>query len=309
MKRQHVIAALCFIATGIAACAKDRDEPGIAGSNDELGATRDGGSGPAKDNATSDAAKAPPLSLDGLCEVDDGDLSARALEIDTSLDCASNGTDSASPFFTSDLGELPGDYTDLHALCARMNPTAETRDDLTDPRLARDLRTYLRSLVGRPALARALAALPDDEARVDALARTWFTRNAFEHVLCGELNPNGTVGGLHQWSELYLAEREGRADYRCRRAEVDPVVSTIRFDWKPPGRASYARKPTGSFPLGMSPACFLAVGYVAASARTASGNAAEGSTFRATLYGATREWTLAMDSGGMLSLYPLAGAR
>jgi hypothetical protein len=246
------------------------------------------------------------VAIGDVCLRDDGDLPRIAPEVDTSLDCVEDETDVPGRLFTNDVGELPPEYAALHALCARMDPAQETRDDLADPALAADLRTFFRSLLARPALARALSGLPSDpEARVEALSRIWLAKNGFEHVLCGERNTNGSVGGLHLWSELYFAEREGRANYRCRRGVSDPAVLAIRFDWQPPGRTDFARKPLGSMVPGMSPACMLAVGYVALSSRA---SADKNSSFTASLYGASRQWILSTDDDAIFSVYPTAQA-
>lgn len=244
--------------------------------------------------------------LDGLCRLDDGDLPPIAPVVDKSLACGL-GTDAPGPLFTNDLGTLPADYVTLHALCQRMTPDPGTRDDLASPPLAADLRAYLRSLLDRPALQRALAHVgPDPEARLGALADVWLRGNALEHVLCGDLNPNGNVGGLHLWAELYLAEREGRANYLCRReGENDPVVASVSYTWTPPGRVDPAPKPLGSFVIGMSPACLLAVGYTAITGGVAPKPGSMPS-FRAELYGATRDWALGVEQGALVTVYPLA---
>lgn len=259
----------------------------------------------ASDDVTSDAA-APvePVELATLCRLDDGDTPARAVEVDTEAACVDDTTNVPHPLFTNDVGELPAEYAALHALCGRLDPRPGTRDDLTSPDRAAEIRAFLRSVLERPALARALAGLGDDpEARLDALSRAWLAGGGFEHVLCGEVTDKGRVGGLHLWSELYFAEREGRADYLCRRGPADPAVLAVRFEWRAPGVADPARKPYGSMVPGMSPACLLAVGYSALAAREDWG---KGGQFTTDAYGATRAWVLSVEDGAIYSVYPNA---
>lgn len=263
-----------------------------------------GGASTAEDDVTGDAAA--PLALGELCRLDDGDRPGRPVEVDTETPCADDTTDVAHPLFTSDVGELPEEYAALHALCGRLDPAEGTRDERTNEDRAHEIRAFFRSLLGRPALARALAGVGDDpEARLDALERAWLAGGGFEHVLCGEVTAKNRVGGLHLWSELYFAEREGRADYRCRRGPADPAVLAVRFAWRAPGADEPALKPYGSMVPGMSPACLVAVGYAALTAR-APDAWGKGGTFTADAYGATRTWVLSVEEGAIYSVYPNA---
>lgn len=244
--------------------------------------------------------------LSDVCRADDGDQPAILPTVAEAPQCVAGIlVDSTGSMFTTDLGTLPDDYTALHALCARMDPTANTRDDLDDASLAADIRGYFTSLLARPALARVLSHLPDDAARITALELAWLKSNGFEHVLCGDLNPNGNVGGLHLWSEAYLAEREGRLDFACRIAPVDPHVATTTFFWDPPGPTGSTLKPIGGFHIGMSPACLLAIGYQAVRTGVVPvpGNQP---ALRAELYGVTRGFALGLHNGGIVTLFPIA---
>jgi hypothetical protein len=242
----------------------------------------------------------------GVCESGDSDNGAVPVSAKTPA-CAPPIMIDASDALFSDAGDPGADAIALHALCARMNPVLATRDDLADSQLAADLHAYLVMLVDRPPLQRALSALPTDaETRANALATIWLPANGFEHVLCGELNGDDTVGGLHQWSEYYLAEREARGDFLCTQGgATDQSVDMLAYRWKAPGASTFAIKPLGSFFVGASPACTLALGYAAHAVGipSASGDTAN---VRAALYGATRDWVLAYQNDAIVTLYPHA---
>lgn len=211
-------------------------------------------------SAPSDASDGLPR-FDDLCRTADGDA-VLGLVANETLTCRA-GADATALLFPG-LPTLGADFTALHALCARMTPAAGTRDDLTDAALAADLRAWMTTLLSRPALVRAFAGGPSDPAaQLAALEAAWLPENAFEHVFCGELDPAGTgVYGLHMWSEWALAEGEGRANYQCTTAAIDRhEVVTARYQWQPEMRTTFANKPVGSFQVGMSPACMLALGY------------------------------------------------
>jgi hypothetical protein len=166
------------------------------------------------------------------------------------------------------------------------------------------LRALLARLVERPALKRALADVPA-ERRVDALAEVWLASNAFEHVLCGEVNPEGTVGGMHLWSEYYLAERAGRARYLCSRmGQDDDDVATFHFDWQPERLTTRHVKRIGGFHLGQSPACLLALGYLAI-ARNCRPSDGVKTAFRSVIYGKPVEWVFWTNERGLITLFPL----
>lgn len=241
--------------------------------------------------------------IDDLCLADDGDAVIGLVANETLLCTA--GTNASMPLFPM-LGALPSDFTRLHALCARMDPTASTRDDLSDPALAADVTAWMTDLLARPALMRAFEGGPSDPAaRVAALQAAWYPQNAFEHVLCGELDPSGTgVWGLHLWSEYAQAEGEGRAQYECTRAALDRhEVATVRYRWQPQGRTSFAEKPIGSFQVGMSPACLLALGYVALSRGVPTTPGATPS-LHARMYGEEVSFTFASSGGSITTMFP-----
>jgi hypothetical protein len=246
----------------------------------------------------------PTLSLDHLCMVGDPDIGP--VPVSTKTPACTEASDTATPLLT-DVGPLTADAIALHALCARMNPTIETRDDLADPQLAADLHAFFVGLVDRAPLQRALAALPaDPDMRARALEAAWLPNNGFEHVLCGELNANGTVSGLHQWSEYYQAEREGRADFLCTKGgATDQTVDMIKYQWKAPGASTFAVKPTGSFFVGASPACTLALGYTVAQLGIPN-PVGDTASLHATMYGVTRDWVSALENGALITLYPHA---
>jgi hypothetical protein len=248
-------------------------------------------------------ASPPDAGAEELCQITDLDRAATIPTLARTPVCTGTLTpDDAAPLF-SDVGTLPADYTALHALCARMNPAPGTIDTLTDATLDADVRAYLTTLLDRPPLARALAGVPDGQ-RLATVASVWLDLGAIEHVLCGDLNPNGNVGGLHLWSEYYQAEREGRADYACTvQVDRDDAVATFAYRWRPPGKTDTAPKPLGSFLVGMSPACLLAVG-VRAVTDGVEPKPGDQPAFRARLYGREREWVLGVTAGSIVTLYP-----
>lgn len=256
-----------------------------------------------------DASPRPDAGLPlvtGICEVGDSDVVAAPPFAKTPA--CGTGIDSPAPLF-ADIGALGGDYDVLHDLCSRMNRLPDTRDDLTDAQLAADMHAFFVSLVDKPPLQRALANLPaDPEVRANTLEGVWLTRNAFEHVMCGELSSNGGVGGLHMWSEYYAEERVGRMNYLCTvEGPNDPVISTNSFVWQfDPESGGTAYKPVGGFLVGASPACLLALGYAAleAGARTpALDNAA---SFTADTYGERRNWVFVVGGISIVTMYPRA---
>ncbi len=247
-----------------------------------------------------------PLLVD-VCRLDDGDLVAPLIDVRRGAACANGdgGTSTALLFSDKRGAVFPPEYPQLHALCGRMNPAPKTQDHLVDAALAADLRALLSSLLARPALQRALADVPEPE-RLAALEAAWLPGNAFEHVLCGELGLGGQVGGLHQWSEFYYAEREGRADYQCALEPVgDEDVVTIRFSWQPPGTPSFVEKPKGGFHVRMSPACTLAIGYLALRDQIRP-SMVGGVALRAEVYGRELYFALGLTDGAILTLYPVA---
>lgn len=256
-----------------------------------------------------DAYRKPDAGLPlvtGICDVGDGDLISPPPTAHTPP-CA-QGLDSPDPLF-GDIGELPGEYAALHALCTRMNRAPDTRDDLTDPELAADLHAFFLSLVDKPPLQRALANLPaDPEVRANTLEGVWLTHNAFEHVFCGELSFNGTVGGLHMWSEYYAEERAGRMNYICTvEGPNDPVISTSSFRWLyDVETGDSALKPVGGFIVGASPACLLGMGYAALGAGAHTPLVDNAPSFRADTYGEQRDWVFVVGGVSIVTMYPRA---
>lgn len=256
-----------------------------------------------------DAAPRPDAGLPlvtGICEVGDSDLVT--LPTTQKTPPCGSGVDAQGPLF-SDIGALGGEYDALHALCARMNRLPDTRDDLDDPELAADLHAFFLSLVDKPPLQRALANLPaDPEVRANTLEGVWLTHNAFEHVLCGELTYNGTVGGLHMWSEYYAEERAGRMNYLCTvEGPDDPVISTNSFQWQyDPETGSLAYKPVGGFIVGASPACLLGLGYAALEAGAHTPRVDGAASFTADTYGERRNWVFVVGGVSIVTMYPRA---
>lgn len=245
--------------------------------------------------------------LGGVCLESDGDVGVVPVAAKTPMCIGMGQPDSAAPLF-ADVGTLGADYTALHALCGRMDPAPDTHDALSNAQLASDLHAYFVGLVAQPALQRALASLPADaDMRASALEAVWFPNNGFEHVMCGEVAPNNTVAGLHLWSEYYQAEREGRADYLCtQQGATDPAIAATQFTWQPPGSSTGLTKPLGSFFVGASPACILALGYVATHDTAVLDAHGDVANLRAELYGQTRDWVLAMPGRTIVTLYPHA---
>lgn len=240
----------------------------------------------------------------GICEVGDTDVITPPPWAKTPP-CPG---DSAAPLF-GDVGALGGDYEALHALCMRMNRSPDTRDDLSDPQLASDLHAFFVTMVSKPPLMRALADLPDDpEVRANTLEGIWLTHNAFEHVLCGELSYNGTVGGLHMWSEYYAEERAGRMNYLCTvEGASDPIISTNSFQWQyDPETGGLAYKPVGGFIVGASPACLLGLGYAALQAGAHTPPVNNGTSFQADTYGERRNWVFVVGGISIVTMYPRA---
>lgn len=240
--------------------------------------------------------------FDDICLAADGDA-VLGLVANESLACTL-GTDAGAPLFDA-LPTLAPDYHALHALCARMNPDASTRDDLVDAALAADLRAWLEGELTHPALMRAFAGGPsttDDQ--IAALMAAWFPQNAFEHVFCGELDPTGVnVWGLHMWSEWALAEQMGRANYLCSTAAIDRhEVVTMRYRWIPEQRTTFATKQVGSFQVGMSPACMLALGYLAVQQHVPD-SPASGPAFHAHMYDEETGFAFASQSGAVVTMY------
>lgn len=242
----------------------------------------------------------------GICEVGDSDVIATPPTAKTPP--CGTGVDAPEPLF-GDIGALGGDYDALHALCDRMNHLPDTRDDLVDPQLAADLHAYFLSLVDRPPLQRALANLPaDPEVRANTLEGVWLTHNAFEHVMCGELSGNGTVGGLHMWSQYYDEERAGRMNYLCTvEGPNDPVISTNSFQWQyDPETGALAYKPVGGFIVGASPACLLGLGYAALEAGAHTPKINNTASFQADTYGERRDWVFVVGGVSIITMYPRA---
>ena len=239
--------------------------------------------------------------IDDLCRTGDGDA-ILGLVANETLTCSS-GADAPALLFPS-LPALPAEYAALHALCGRMNPVASTRDDLADPALAADLRAWMTSLLSHPALVRAFAGGPSDaDAQVAALEAAWLPQNGFEHVFCGELDPMGGVWGLHVWSEWALAEAEGRANYQCTVAALDRHdVVTMRYQWMPEGRTTFANKPVGSFQVGLSPACMLALGYVAIQ-RHVQSTAGSSASFHARMYDEEVGFSFVPQDGAIVTMF------
>jgi hypothetical protein len=312
--RTFLLALLGLLgACGASPATPDVPEGGDAGSErrDALADVAYGADASRSDAAVPDTSSLP--RIEDLCQFDDGDLTPAMPEADESLACVSGlPVDSPTPFFPAELGALPADYAALHALCGRMDPSPSTYDHALDPALSAALDDYLRSLLDRPALRRALSDLPEDPAaRLARVRAVWLTNNALEHVLCGELNEPGddgarTVGGLHLWSEFYLAEREGRLDYHCEVGPADPQVAAVTFRWRPARGAEWGHKPLGSFRIGMSPACYLALGVQLTRERIepVPGNAP---ALRARLYGRWTQWSVGVRSAAIITLFPLAG--
>jgi hypothetical protein len=262
------------------------------------------------DAATTDAGEADGGSLWSLCLGEDPDLLRPLPVAAETATCAPGFLVDASEAVFPDLGQLPSDYSDLHRLCAMMDPAPSTYDHIASSTLAAAIDDYLRMMLDRPALQRAMVSVSSSTAaRLEALRHVWLAANGFEHVLCGELNPNGSVGGLHMWSEFYLAEREARANYLCTVEGLDdPDVMSIRYEWTPPGRTTPSLKPIGSFHVGMSPACLLALGYYAIDARIEAQPGARPS-FVATIHGQPVSFALGVSDGAILSVFPLADPR
>lgn len=258
----------------------------------------------APEAAPSDAPAPTDAGAPELCQKGDDDLVAPLPTLARTPICVRNLSPDDPGLLFGDAGALSDDYTALHALCVRMNPAPGTLDHLRDPALAADLRAYFAKMIERPAMRRALADVPADQRLETALA-IWLDLNGFEHVLCGELNPSGSVGGLHMWSEYYLAEREGRADYACTVDPRDEAIASIGYRWLPPGRVDAGDKPIGSFFLGMSPACLLAVGVHAVRGGV-KGRPDAGPELRISVYGRERSWEVGFQGGAITTLFPLA---
>lgn len=244
-----------------------------------------------------------PLVTD-ICETGDSDVITPPPTAKTPP-CPGDAT---TPLF-GDIGELTGDYAALHALCTRMNRLPDTRDDLTDEQLAADMHAFFVTMVGKPPLQRALANLPDDpEVRANTLEGVWLTHNALEHVLCGELSYNGTVGGLHMWSEYYAEERAGRMNYLCTvEGPDDPLISTNSFQWQyDPETGALAYKPVGGFMVGASPACLLGLGYAALQAGAHTPAVDNTASFTADTYGERRNWVFVVGGISIVTMYPKA---
>lgn len=279
-----------------------------AGVSRDAGVLRDGGvssrdAGISRDGGETRDGGTP---LPALCRLDDDDVPApfpTAIEVPCPAD-------SPSVLFTADPQGLAPEVEALHALCGTMNPAPSTDDYTTTATLAAAVDAFLLTVIDRPPLARLLDPVGSSTtARMDALRTVWFANNAFEHVLCGELNDTGRVGGLHLWSELYFAEQEGRANYFCTvEGAADPNVVTARYEWVPQNRTTAALKPIGSVHVGMSPACLLAVGYYAVTSSITPSMGSQPS-FMADIYGTPTPFVLRMRDGAMTSLYPLAGPR
>jgi len=240
--------------------------------------------------------------IDDLCRVGDGDA-ILGLVANETLACTS-GADAPGPLFPT-LPTLPSEYHALHTLCSHMNPAASTRDDLVDPALAIELHDWIASQLSHPALVRALSGGPTDpEAQIAALQAAWLGQNGFEHVFCGELDPTGSgVWGLHMWSEWALAESEGRANYQCTTAALDRHdVVTMRYQWTPEGRTTPANKPVGSFQVGMSPACMLALGYVAMQ-RHVQATAGASASFHARIYDEEIGFSFVPMDGAIVTMF------
>lgn len=242
----------------------------------------------------------------GICNVGDSDVIT--LPVTQKTPPCGPGVNAPDPLF-SDIGMLDGDYAALHAICARMNRLPNTRDDLNDPELQAAIHAFFVSLVDRPPLQRALASLPaDPEVRANTLEGVWLSNNAFEHVMCGELAYNGTVGGLHMWSEYYEEERAGRMNYLCTvEGPNDPVISTNSFQWQyDPEGGGLALKPVGGFLVGASPACLLGLGYAALEAGAHTPKVDNTASFQAETYGETRSWVFVTGGISIVTMYPRA---
>lgn len=246
-----------------------------------------------------------------LCRTDDGDAYP-GIPPHHEIPCGTNPAERASPESAPALFEplsapLPTDFLKVQAICAQMDPAPHTRD--TDrPEVLAAVRALFGELAARPALRRALASTDaPNKSDVDRIASVWLTSGAFEHVFCGEANDNGTIGGIHLWSRYYLEEQAHRATYTCSIEGLDdPDIATVRYRWKPEKLAAEVVKPVGSFQLGMSPSCLLAVGVMAHEHRCAPSQRLR-SAFRAKLYGSTVDWVFwTTNEGTLTTLFPLA---
>lgn len=247
----------------------------------------------------------PPIEI---CRLDDGDVATPLPIADETLLCAPMA-DAPGPLFP-DVAPLPAEYAQLHSLCGLMDPTPVTLDHVANATLSRAIDELLTAVMERPALRRVLASVgTSTAAQLAALKRVWLDQNALEHVLCGDHNVNGTVGGLHLWSEFYFAEQEGRANYLCTVEGLDdPDVATIRFTWIPPGAKEPSFKPIGGFHAGMSPACLLAIGYHAVETGVIPlpGSAP---AFQVTAYDQPVSFAIGIRDGGIITLFPVADPR
>jgi hypothetical protein len=204
-------------------------------------------------------------------------------------------------------GALPGDFEAFQGLCGLMDPAPHT-NDVDKPEVREKIRETFATIAERPAMKRALArGEGKGKSAVDRMTDAWLRTGAFEHVFCGESNGNGTVGGQHLWSRVYLEERAGRIAYTCSREGLsDADVATVTYTWAPAKLGARIEKPVGGFHVGMSPACLVALG-VAAHEHACPSSEGVRTAFRSRIYGANVDWVYwTKPDGGMVTLFPLA---
>lgn len=242
--------------------------------------------------------------LDNACLLGDLDILHPLPTANESLECSFLPTDATEPLF-SELGTLPGDFSAVRSLCGMMDPTFGTSDHEDNAQLVEELTRFFLMMADRPAVRRAMAHLGHDtQQRARALADVWLPLNAFEHVFCGNIADDGTVGGQHFWAEYYFAEREGRANYLCSHGGLDDEdVVSIQYTWTPPTETSTRIKPIGGFHVGMSPACLLALGFFAVQAEIPS----QGSemAFQAQVYDKTVDFALLWRNRRLITIFAL----
>ena len=239
-----------------------------------------------------------------LCAASDGDAFPG---IPTHHEVACGGGAEHGPLFAPIEGPLPGDFEAFQGLCGLMDPAPHT-NDVDKPEVREKIRETFAAIAERPAMKRALAkGAGAGKSAVDRISDAWLRTSAFEHVFCGESNGNGTVGGQHLWSRVYLEERAGRIAYTCSREGLaDADVATVTYTWTPSKLGTRIEKPVGGFHVGMSPACLLALG-VAAHEHACPSSEGVRAAFRSRIYGSTVDWVYwTKPDGGMVTLFPLA---
>ena len=293
----------------VGACSGEGDDDDVArdgGVARDAGSVRDAGPPPRDGGPPRDAGFIDGLPvLADLCRASDADTPS-PLPIANEFRCSIQPIDAPDPLFTVTATLAPEVFA-LHALCGTMNPARGTVDHVETATLSEAIDAFFESVLERPSLVRALSGVEDSSgARVRALRSVWLGNNGFEHILCGHLGDPGRVSGLHLWSELYLAEAEGRANYLCSAEGFDdPKVVSARFEWVPPGETVAAVKPIGSMHVGMSPACVLALGYHAITTGVAP-SVGSVPAFYAEVYGEHVPFVFFARDGDLVSLYPLA---